>query len=102
MPVTVAWTTTLVKIVSGLIGTVTATWSTRTATIGAPWVQGNLLPPQNLDHYSTFAAPLDVPPYAQVTTWDAADLPDAILPWVGMLHRDTEEQNLLDETAAAF
>jgi pectate lyase len=69
--------------------------------LGSLWVSGNILPAGNQDHYSTTAAPIPVPSYAQVTTWPAAQLGGRVLPSVGMKYRDAEEQAILDEIGRA-
>ncbi len=68
--------------------------------MGDLFVSGNLLPAENEDHYSTVGAPLPVPAYARVTTYPASHLAVEVLPEVGMLYRDAEEQAILDEIAA--
>jgi pectate lyase len=73
-----------------------------TTNLGDLWVAENVLPPENLDQYSTIASPLPVPPAAQVTTYDATELKTVMLPDVGMLHRDAAEQAILDDLAAGM
>src|SRR5690606_12205767 len=48
--------------------------------LGSLYVAGNILPPQNVDHYSTVAAPLAVPPAAHITTVPADELKALVLP----------------------
>jgi len=64
------------------------------------YVYGNILPPENRDHYSTVNNPIPVPEYAQVTTFNAQQLVNKISPYVGMLYRTDEEQAILDEIKA--
>jgi hypothetical protein len=71
-----------------------------TSLMGDLYVAGNILPVENEDHYSTLSNPLVVPEYAQVTTHPAANLAAEVLPSVGMVYRDGEEQAILDEIAA--
>jgi hypothetical protein len=68
-----------------------------TSRMGSLWVNGNILPSANRDHYSTIAQPLFIPSEAQVTTWPASELRDRVLPGVGMKFRDAEEQALLND-----
>jgi Calx-beta domain/Right handed beta helix region/Divergent InlB B-repeat domain/Pectate lyase len=71
-----------------------------TTRMGRLWVSGNILPPQNRDHYSTVSSPLAVPAPARVTTWPASELPSRVLPSVGTGHRTSAEQALLDVVGA--
>jgi len=71
-----------------------------TSHLGDVYVSGNILPPENKDHYSTIAQPLPVPDYAKVTTYDAQDLATKVLPYVGMLYRNQQEQAIIDEIIA--
>jgi pectate lyase len=73
-----------------------------TTKLGKLWVSGNILPPQNKDHYSTVAVPNTIPVDKRVTTWHASELKARVLPDVGTKHRNEEEQHLLDEIAAAL
>jgi pectate lyase len=68
--------------------------------MGNLWVAGNLLPSQNRDHYSTISSPNPVPESARVTTWTVEQLKTRMIPHVGMMHRDSEEEALLAEIAA--
>lgn len=73
-----------------------------TSSLGSLWVSGNILPPENRDHYSTVSAPLPVPEAHRVTTWPATELKTRILPSVGMKYRDAEERDILDELASVM
>jgi hypothetical protein len=68
--------------------------------MGKLYVAGNVLPPENLDHYSTIAFALPVPTIAQVTTWSANELKSRMLPSVGTRYRTSTEQAILNELAA--
>ena len=70
--------------------------------MGELWVADNLLPPESLDHYSTLSGPLEVPAGSRVTTFAANELDDRVLPYVGMVHRDAEEEALIADLAAAL
>ena len=72
------------------------------SSLGSLWVAGNILPAGNLDHYSTTAAPHPVPANAQVTTYNAFDLKDKVIPTVGMKYRTADEQVLIAELTAAL
>ncbi len=47
------------------------------------YVSGNMLPKENMDHYSTTATPLPIPNYAKVTTYNVSALTDSVVPFVG-------------------
>jgi hypothetical protein len=47
------------------------------------YVSGNLLPEENMDHYSTIPGPLPIPEYARVTTYEVSALADSVVPFVG-------------------
>ena len=68
-----------------------------TSNMGELYVAGNILPPQNRDHYSTRSVPIPIPASARVTTYTTSDLKTRVVPSVGVQHRDAEEQALLDE-----
>jgi pectate lyase len=70
-----------------------------TSDMGSLWVSGNVLPPENEDHYSTVSGAIPVPAGAQVTTWPASDLRANVLPGVGISWRTSAEQALLNEIA---
>jgi pectate lyase len=70
--------------------------------MGPLWVAGNVFPVGNMDVYSTIAAPHPVPTNGQVTTYNAYELKDRVIPTVGMKYRTAEEQALLSETASAL
>jgi hypothetical protein len=70
--------------------------------MGKLWVSGNILPLENMDHYSTISAPNPVPKNAQVTTYRALELRDRVVPDVGTKYRSPEEQTMLSEMAAAM
>lgn len=65
--------------------------------MGKIYTRGNILPPENRDHYSTIASPLPVPAYAQVTTHSADQLKAVVLPTVGTHYRLPDEQSAIDE-----
>jgi hypothetical protein len=58
------------------------------------YVSGNLLPAENMDQYSTVAAPLPIPESLQVTTFDASQLVDSVVPFVGTVFPLTDEQDI--------
>lgn len=64
--------------------------------MGPLYVRGNVLPADNVDHYSTVPDPIPVPASLRVTTWPASELGTRVLPDVGMRYRDAEEQAILD------
>jgi pectate lyase len=70
--------------------------------LGKLWVAGNILPAENMDHYSTIAQPNPVPTNARVTTYRAIELKDRVVPDVGMKFRSAEEQALLLDMAGAM
>jgi pectate lyase len=47
------------------------------------YVSGNILPKENMDHYSTIETPLPIPEYAKVTTHPAIALADSVVPFIG-------------------
>ncbi len=47
------------------------------------FVAGNILPKENMDHYSTIEGPLPISEFARVTTWPAENLADSLLQSVG-------------------
>lgn len=65
---------------------------------GAIYLEGNRLPPENVDDYSTASA-FEVPADARVTTWATSELDTEMLPNVGMLYPTAEETALLTEIA---
>jgi len=70
--------------------------------MGGLWVAGNVLPAGNLDHYSTIPAPHPVPTAARVTTYNAYELRDRVVPNAGTKYRTAEEQALFSEVASAM
>jgi hypothetical protein len=68
--------------------------------MGELYVFGNILPNENVDHYSTIGRPLQIPAEFGVTLTPAADLHGVLLPSVGMLYRLPEEEDLLSEISA--
>ncbi len=68
--------------------------------MGDIYTMGNILPPENLDQYSTISAPLPVPAYARVTTHSADQLKAVVLPSVGTHYRLPDEQSAIDELNA--
>ncbi len=69
--------------------------------MGQLYVHGNILPPENMDHYSTISEPLPIPQWAQVPTTDASRL-SQFVPQVGMQHKDTRDQEVLDRVMLAL
>ena len=69
--------------------------------MGKLWVAGNKLPAENRDQYSTIPEPLPIPDWAKITTCPTEDVPDAVLPDVGMKYRNDRENELIDEVASA-
>jgi len=69
--------------------------------MGDLYVRGNILPPQNLDHYSTIPEPLAIPEWAQVTCSEASEL-YKFVPQVGMQYKDARGQAVLDRVMAAI
>ncbi len=67
------------------------------------YVSGNLLPDENMDHYSTISQPLLIPEFAKVTTYEVSALADSVIPFVGTHYPLADEvsvfntiQNLLN------
>lgn len=54
-----------------------------TTDLGDLWVSGNIMPPENTDHYSTVSAANPVPVAARVTTWPASELGVRVVQTVG-------------------
>jgi len=69
--------------------------------MGDLYVRGNILPLENLDHYSTIPDPLPIPEWAQVTTLAAKDL-YTVVPQVGMQYKDVRDQGVIDRVMAAI
>ena len=69
-----------------------------TASLGQIYAAGNLLPPGNVDCYSTVSAPLVVP---LVTTHAASELCTAVVPNVGTSFKSQTELSLLSEIQQA-
>jgi len=61
------------------------------------YVSGNLLPKENMDHYSTTATPLPIPNYAMVTTYRVSALADSVVPFVGTHYPLEDEQKVFTE-----
>ena len=72
------------------------------AAVGDVYVAGNMLPPENEDGGSTVGSPIAIPAYAQVTTYAVSELSTAMMPTVGVLYPDAEEQALINEITAAM
>jgi len=70
--------------------------------MGHLYVAGNTLPPENRDQYSTIPQPLAIPEWARVTTCPAEELPDRLLPEVGMKYRSEAEKKLIAHVAQAL
>jgi hypothetical protein len=58
------------------------------------YVQGNILPKENMDHYSTIAEPIPIPDYARVTTYNAFELDELVVPNVGTHYPLADEQEI--------
>jgi pectate lyase len=58
------------------------------------YVSGNVLPKENMDHYSTIADPIPIPDYARVTTYNAGELADLVAPFVGTHYPLADEQEI--------
>ncbi len=69
--------------------------------MGNLYVRGNILPPQNLDHYSTIPDPLPIPAWAQVTMIPADQL-YTIVSQVGMQYKDVRGQGVIDRVMAGI
>lgn len=61
------------------------------------YVSGNLLPEENMDHYSTVSEPLPIPAYARVTRYDISTLADSVVPFVGT-HYPLDDETAVFET----
>jgi len=70
--------------------------------VGDVWFEDNVVPDGEGDCVSTASEPLPIPEQAAVTTYGAAELGTAVVPYVGTHYRTTEEQELLDDIAAAI
>jgi pectate lyase len=68
--------------------------------MGSLYVNGNILPPENRDHYSTISSPLVVPASAQVTKYTAKELKTKVVPFVGTKYRTATEQSILNELSS--
>ena len=69
--------------------------------MGQLWVAGNILPPQNVDEYSTISGPLPIPAWAQVTTTEATELYQFV-PQVGTRYKDVRGQGVIDRVMAGI
>jgi hypothetical protein len=58
------------------------------------YVYGNILPKENMDQYSTIADPIPIPDYAKVTTYNADELAELVVPNVGT-HYPLEDENAI-------
>jgi hypothetical protein len=63
------------------------------------YVSGNLLPEENMDHYSTIDNPLPIPDYAGVTTWPIETLADSVVPFAGTHFPLEDEQEIFNAIA---
>ncbi len=68
--------------------------------MGQLWVAGNVLPPQNRDHYSTVSQPLTTPNWAALPTLPTDEL-YLLVPQAGMQHKDARELNVLGRVMRA-
>lgn len=64
--------------------------------MGGIYVAGNILPDENMDHYSTITAPLEIPEYAAVTTYSALSLADSVVPFVGTHYPLEDEEEIFE------
>ncbi len=65
--------------------------------------EGNVFPPEEKDDdVDTAVLPPDIPAWAQVTTYTASDLGNAVVPCAGTHYKTPEEQALLDEISLAI
>ena len=69
--------------------------------MGELWVAGNILPPQNIDEYSTISGPLPIPAQYQVTTVPATQL-YLTAGQVGMQYRDARDDAVIGRVIAAI
>jgi hypothetical protein len=69
---------------------------------GAVYFEGNLVPTGETDDTLSTSGPLPIPADAQVTTYGAETLGENVVPHVGTHFRTDDEQDLLDEVAAAL
>lgn len=60
------------------------------------YVTGNILPEENIDHWSTIPGPLPVPDYAKVTTYPAAELADLVVPFAGTHYPLQDEREIFN------
>ena len=60
------------------------------------YVTGNILPEENMDHYSTVENPLPIPDFAKVTTYSAVALADSVVPFVGTHYPLVDEQDIFN------
>ena len=70
--------------------------------MGQLWVAGNILPAENMDHYSTIPQPLAVPAWAQVTTTPATELYKSASQVGSNKFRPASDQEVLDRVLAAI
>ena len=70
--------------------------------MGALYVNGNILPPENLDHWSTVDKPVEIPPWAKVSASSAEELVETVLPTVGTRDRTPDEIKLMEEIKVAL
>jgi len=60
------------------------------------YVSGNILPKENMDNYSTVENPIPIPDYAKVTTYNAIELADSVVPFVGTHYPLDDEQDIFN------
>ncbi len=60
------------------------------------YVNGNILPKENMDQYSTISDPIPIPEYAKVTTYPATMLADSVVPFVGTHYPLADEQDIFN------
>ena len=70
--------------------------------MGSLFVLGNILPAENVDHWSTLNMPVDVPIESEVTTYDAQLLHEMVVPFVGTQFPTASENALLIQMAAVL
>ncbi len=70
--------------------------------MGELWVSGNVLPPENKDHYSTVPQARAVPSWAQVTTTPATDIYKTAWLVGANKFRQGRDQEVLDRVMAAI
>jgi len=64
--------------------------------------EGNVFPDEETEDVDTAVLPPSIPAWAQVTTYSASELGDAVVPYAGTHYKTPEEQALLDEISLAI